>query len=312
MTRPYFNKDGTVCEDRLLRSGETVRIIHQCRSVGRPNKNKSLQNKMYRKLVKGEYEKSALDLCTYLDQVKCCPLDFMHWLFGGIVKAFWKRVLIPSKKASNSIYFSKAEVEKLFAHFKQLKPNSRFQRGNRFTLDNYDQLKMAEFMTPSECFPMSFYELTSSYYKKHVLSMLILIRYLCLPKWMRIYLTSVDKENVQLIQKDYDKSLYDLHGYGESSYSANCHHFASHAYYLAELYDGRMGQFSAEGAESSYGFFTKSNMSGYGGHKAAAVPLYNVLPRMIEQHPCDTHLRISDKSHWKHEDRYDYYIALIL
>ena len=98
MTRPYFNKDGTVCEDRLLRSGETVRIIHQCRSVGRPNKNKSLQNEMYRKLVKGEYEKSALDLCTYLDQVKCCPLDFMHWLFGGIVKAFWKRVLIPSKK----------------------------------------------------------------------------------------------------------------------------------------------------------------------------------------------------------------------
>ena len=60
MTRPYFNKDGTVCEDRLLRSGETVRIIHQCRSVGRPNKNKSLQNEMYRKLVKGEYEKKCI------------------------------------------------------------------------------------------------------------------------------------------------------------------------------------------------------------------------------------------------------------
>ena len=69
--------------------------------------------------------------------------------------------------------------------------------------------------------------------------------------------TAVDKENVQLIQKDYEK-YYDFHGYGESSYSSNCHHFAAHTYYLAELYDGTLGQYSAE--EEFLWFLTKSEI----------------------------------------------------
>lgn len=64
--------------------------------------------------------------------------------------------------------------------------------------------------------------------------------------------------------------------------------------------------FSAETAENSYGRCARSNMSKYSGHASVRIPLRTKLPFMLNSHPCNTHLRLSDQEHWKHESRYIY------
>ena len=257
----------------------------------------------YRRFVKGEMARSALEKASYMDIVYGCPLDAMHFLYGGIWKKFWSCVLMDAKYET---YMSVAAVEDMFHHFRtRLKVPSRWRRGIRFTMSNYSKLKMAEFMIPSNLFPMSTIICTSPYYKSHVACMIVLTRYLILPKWQREGLTKDDKEIVKKINEVFDMSLRDLHGYGSSAYSINHHHF-SHAYILAEMYDGNFSKYTAEGPESSYGFCTRSNMNKYFGHASARIPLRVKTPFMIEDHPCDVHLRISPKQHSKFDDSYVY------
>ena len=232
-----FYIDGVEDKDRLLRSNACVRKTKENFCLGKPLNN-AAKWEAYKAIVKGEYLRSPLEICPYFDLVFNCPLDAMHWLFGGIVKDFWRDVLMEAKHSRNDYYMSLNQVKDMFAHFNlKLKPPARWQRGCNYTIDNFKQLKMSDFMLPTECFPVSFYKCVSPYYRSVVLCIVVLIRYLMMPKWQRQYLSEEDKSTVKKLNKYMDRLLYNLHGYRRGCYSLNTHHL-SHAFYLAEKLDG--------------------------------------------------------------------------
>ena len=229
-------------KDRLLRSNEFMRSLKAKFCSGKPKGN-SERGDAYRALVKGEFCRSPLELAKYMDLIFGCPLDAMHWLFGGIIKDFWKDVLFNFKKQSR---MSEDQVKAMFGHFNRLKPPARWQRGCKFTLEDFRTLKMSDFMIPTECFPVSFYKCVTSDYKEAVLCITIMIRYLMMPTWQREFLLPEDKNAVKKINRHLDRLFFTLPGYGEGCYSLNTHHL-SHAFYLAEKFDGNFGLYRYKG-----------------------------------------------------------------
>ena len=69
-------------------SNEGARKVKQEKCHGRPPAGSTDHPFWgpYRRFVKGEMARSALEKASYMDIVYGCPLDAMHFLYGGIWK----------------------------------------------------------------------------------------------------------------------------------------------------------------------------------------------------------------------------------